>query len=86
MQMQGQAAQAQMGLAMARIEKLQAEVQKLAFEMQSQGDKSTFEALQAGEEMGLEREKFAFHKDISLKELELEKKQARNVSVTGAPI
>lgn len=83
-QMQQQAAEAQMGITVAKIEKMQAEIQKMQAEMEMKGDEQTFKALHAGEEMGLEREKFDFHKDISQKELELEKTQARNVVVGGA--
>jgi hypothetical protein len=84
-QLAQQAAEAQIGLAMARMEKMQAEIQRMQAEIQLKADKQTFEALKAGEEMGFAREKQDFHEDISQKELELERTQARNVVVTGAP-
>ena len=84
-QLQQQAAEAQVGLAMARIQKMQAEIEKLSGELELKADKQTFEALHAGERMGFDREKQEFHEEISRKELELEKSQARNVVITGAP-
>jgi hypothetical protein len=84
MQIAQQSAEAQIALAMARIEKMQAEIQKLVAEVQMKGDQQTFDALHAGERMAFDREKQTFHEEISRKELELEKSQARNVVVTGA--
>jgi hypothetical protein len=78
------ASQAQFGLAMAQIAKMQAEIQKITGTLQLDREKYQLDALRGGREDELDQDKFEFDKEISREELELEKRQTRNVVIGGA--